>query len=84
MFQIPTISTITSSTLKALHLETLKSFLIFVECSKIYIRAEIPTVKVGGEYGKRTAGRILKLAFFEQIKILLSCSSSFIRKTTNI
>jgi len=35
-----------SSSLKLLHL---KAFLIFTECSEIYIKAEIPTMKVGGE-----------------------------------
>jgi hypothetical protein len=83
LFQIPTISTIISSSLKLLHPETLNSFLIVTECSEIYIKAETPTMKVGGELARSIAGRTLTLAFFEQMKILLSCSSSFIHKTTN-
>jgi len=38
-----------SSTLKVLHLETFNSFLIFTECSEIYTKAAIPTMKAGGE-----------------------------------
>ena len=88
-FRFPRFQQSRLQVLKLPHLETLNSFLIFTECSEIYTKAAISTVKFNGEYARRVTGSkhylysTSKLAFSEQIKILLSCSSSFIHKTTN-
>lgn len=89
-FRFPRFQQSCLQVLKLPHLETLNSFLIFTKCSEICTKAAVSTVKVNGEYARSITGSKCYLsstpnfAFSEQIKILLSCSSSFIHKMTNL